>query len=292
MGKMSKVMEKSYHQENVEPPPRKQQSEVGDSGRGKGPAGAAEKKPAHSSAPFGRERWDRRLQLSAGTNSLFFESFRRLRASIMYPSSGKRPKTILVTSAAPHEGKGFVCANLGIALSQGMDNHVIMVDCDLRHPTLAGVFGVSGNTGLVDYLQEDVELSMLIRKTGQPKLSLIPGGHPPKNPAELLESSKMTSLISELAGRYSDRFVLFDSPPEIVASETGTLAKSIDGVVLVVRYGVSKKDHLKKFAEALGKDKILGVVFNGFPENSVGAFLEKKLGYGYGYGYYHYEYAK
>lgn len=290
MGKMSKVMEKSYDQENVEPSLRKQQSEVRDSPRGTAPGGAAETKTADSGSPFGRERWDRRLQLSAGTNSLFFESFRRLRASIMYPSSGQRPKTILVTSAAPHEGKGFVCANLGIALSQGIDSHVIMVDCDLRHPTLAGMFGVSGNTGLADYLREDVELSMLIRKTGQAKLSLIPGGHPPKNPAELLESSKMASLISELAGRYSDRFVLFDSPPEIVASETGTLAKSIDGVVLVVRYGVSKKEHVKKFVNALGKDKILGVVFNGFPENSLGAFLEKKLGYGY--GYYHYEYAK
>ncbi|MCF8026702.1 MAG: CpsD/CapB family tyrosine-protein kinase [Desulfobacteraceae bacterium] len=243
--------------------------------------------PANS---VSRQQWDLRLQIATDPNTAYFESFRRLRASILYPSSGNRPKTLLVTSAIPHEGKGFVCANLGIALSQGMENYAMMVDCDFRHPTLAGLFGLTNEAGLVDYLQEDVDLSMLIRKTGQPKLSLIPSGKPPKNPAELLESARMASLIDEVAGRYPDRLILFDSPPDLVASETSTLAKQVDGVVLVVRYGAAKKAHVKQFAETLGHDRIYGVVFNAFPENAVEAFLEKKLGYGYGYGsgYYHY----
>lgn len=249
---------------------------------------AAAPKTASAEVLTSRESWDRRLQISTDPNSVFFENFRRLRAAILYPESGQRPKTLLVTSTVPGEGKGFVCANLGLALSQGMEQHALMVDCDFRQPTLAPLFGLSNEAGLVDYLQDKADLSGLIRKTGQPKLSVLPSGRPPKNPAELLESARMLTLIQEMAERYPDRMVLFDSPPSIVASETGILAKHIDGVVLVVRHGTAKKAHVKQFTDTLGPEKIYGVVFNAFPENAVESFLEKKLGYGYGSGYYHY----
>jgi len=246
-----------------------------------------------SSAPSGREnagsqngwlthdRWDQRLQLSINPHSPFFESFRRLRTPILYPATGNPPKTILVTSIVPHEGKGFVCANLGIALAQGMEHHALMLDCDFRRPALAQLFGLPNDTGLVDHLQDNVDLSLLIRKTGQPKLSLIPSGKPPKNPSELLDSRKMVSLIDELADRYQDRIILFDSPPNIVASETNILAKHLDGVILVVRHGASKREHVKQFVDTIGPGKILGLVFNAYPENTMESFLDKKMGYGY-----------
>lgn len=227
------------------------------------------------------DRWDARLQLSINPNSPFFESFRRLRTPILYPASGNPPKTILVTSVVPHEGKGFICANLGIALAQGMEHHALMLDCDFRRPTLSQLFGLPNDTGLVDHLQDNIDLSLLIRKTGQPKLSLIPSGKPPRNPSELLDSSRMVALINELAGRYQDRIILFDSPPNIVASETSILAKHLDGIILVVRYGASKREHVKKFVDTIGPEKILGLVFNGYPENTMESFLDKKMGYGY-----------
>ncbi|MFW5908678.1 MAG: polysaccharide biosynthesis tyrosine autokinase [Desulfosalsimonas sp.] len=282
MGKLSKAFEKSAQAAAREAPRVKplsgfcRQAEAGKFGK----TAAVTQEPDPG---FSQERWDRRLQKSTDPRSLFFESFRRLRASILYPSSGSRPKTLLVTSAVPHEGKGFVCANLGVALARGMENHAMMVDCDLRHPSLAQLFGVSGDTGLVDYLQDNADLSLLIRKTGQPKLSLLPGGQAPANPAEMLESARMTGLINEMAQRYPDRIILFDSAPGVIASETATLAKQVDGVILVVRYGASAKEEVKRFADTLGQDKILGVVFNAYPENAVEAFLEKRLGYGYGY---------
>ena len=285
MGKFSKALEKSTHPAATEAskvhPVSGPRSESKTSGSEKVPPSLA------LETGLARERWDRRMQLSTGPNSLFFESFRRLRASILFPSSGPRPKTLLVTSTVPHEGKGFVCANLGVALSRGMENYAMMVDCDLRHPTLAGLFGISSPTGLSDYLQDEkADVSLLLRKTGQPKLSLFPSGVPPRNPSELLESSRMTDLIHEMADRYQDRVILFDSPPGVIASETSTLAQHVDGVFLVVRYGASKKEDVKRFVETLGHEKIHDVVFNAYPENAVESFLEKKMGYNY--GYYHY----
>jgi protein-tyrosine kinase len=232
-------------------------------------------------------RWDELLQLSTDPHSPFFERFRSLRAPILYPASGKQPKTILITSAVPNEGKGFVCANLGIALSQDLEHHALMVDCDLRRPSLAQLFGLTNDTGLVDHLQDNVDPSLLIRKTGQPKLSMIPSGKPPGNPSDLLGSGRMITFINELAERYHDRIILFDSPPNIVASETSILAKHLDGVILVVRHGVSKKEDVKKLVETIGQENILGVVYNAYPKNAINAILNKKMGYGYDNYYYY-----
>ncbi len=246
------------------------------------PASTAVNKPGATAALFSQDRWDQRLLLSTNPHSPFFETFRRLRTPILYPASGNLPKTILVTSVATHEGKGFVCANLGIALAQSMENYALMLDCDLRRPSLAQLFGLPNDAGLVDHLQDNIDLSLLIRKTGQAKLSLIPSGKPPRNPSELLDSSRMVALINELAERYQDRIILFDSPPNIIASETTTLAKHVDGVILVVRYGASKREQVKKFVDTIGPDKVLGLVFNAYPDNTMTAFLDKKMGYDFG----------
>ncbi|MCF8025623.1 MAG: CpsD/CapB family tyrosine-protein kinase [Desulfobacteraceae bacterium] len=282
MGKISKAFEKSANSSNSGV--RRQKSAQA-AGKQPPEENAPHEKPfaAYRDAETVKERWDRRLQLSTDSHSGYFESFRRLRASIVYPSSGKRPRTLLVTSAVPHEGKGFVCANLGVALSRGMEHHAMVVDCDFRHPTLAGLFGHSNESGLTDYLQDEVDLSLLIRKTGQAKLSLLPSGRPPKNPAEMLSSSRMAGLIDEMAERYPDRIVLFDSPPDVIASETSVLAQNIDGVILVIRYGTSRKEDVKRFVESLGREKIYAVVFNAFPENTIESYLDKKMGYGYRY---------
>lgn len=166
-------------------------------------------------------------------------------------------------------------------MAQGVGQHVLMVDCDLRRPSLAGLFGVENNNGLVDHLRDEVDLSELIRKTGQEKLSIIPAGNPPENPSELLESEKMNALVTEVVSRYPDRFVLFDSPPALAASETTVLAQHVDKVVLVVRWGGAGREQVKKLVEQLGREKIIGVVFNAFEMN----VLDKKMK---NEGYYNY----
>ncbi len=225
-------------------------------------------------------QWDDRLILATATTGPVAESIRALRTRILFPPSGRIPRSILVTSASPGEGKSFICANLGISLAQGVDNYCLLVDCDLRKPMQHNLFGLNNKAGLSDYLQHKRPLSELLVPSGVEKLSVLQAGPRSINPAELLGSAHMTSLVDELGKRYEDRIVLLDSPPLHAASETAVLAQHVDGVVLVVRYGASRREYVKALADAIGRDKILGVVFNAYRAN----MLDYKV-----FGYYEYQ---
>ncbi|WP_051305340.1 polysaccharide biosynthesis tyrosine autokinase [Desulfogranum mediterraneum] len=228
----------------------------------------------------GSGRWDERLLLSAATTGMVAESIRTLRTRILYPIMGTPPRTLLVTSASPGEGKSFICANLGISLAQGVDNYCVIVDSDLRRPSQHALFGLQNRQGIVDHLQQGVPVGELILKSGLDKLSILPAGPPPVNPAELSGSGSMISLVDELRSRYEDRFVLVDSPPLHAAAETAVLAQHVDGVVLVVRHGISRREHVRQLVETIGREKILGVVFNAYTTSA----LDSKV-----FGYYDYQ---
>ncbi|MGD9947431.1 MAG: CpsD/CapB family tyrosine-protein kinase [Desulfobulbus sp.] len=225
-------------------------------------------------------KWDDRLVLATATTGPVAESIRALRTRILFPSEGPVPRSILVTSAAPGEGKSFICANLAISLAQGMDNYCLLVDCDLRRPTQHDLFGLSNKAGLSDYLQHKRRISELLVPSGVDKLSILQAGPSSINPAELLTSTSMTGLVDEISKRYDDRIVLLDSPPLHAASETAVLAQHVDGVVLVVRYGRSRREYVKALADTIGRDKILGVVFNAYKAT----MLDYKV-----FGYYEYQ---
>ena len=228
--------------------------------------------------------WDERLVTAFGTASAVSEEFRRLRTHILHPpNGGPPPRTILVTSVLPQEGKTFVCGGLGVALAQGVKEHVLMIDCDLRRPFLATLFGQDNEQGLADHLGSGMELGGMIRKTGLGKLSLVPAGPPPTNPAELLGSEELVAMIREAKERYADRYILLDSPPLQQAAETAILARLVDGVVLVVREGRSRREAVARFVNNIGPEKIVGVVFNAYESN----LLERSLYGSYG-GAYHY----
>lgn len=228
--------------------------------------------------------WNERLFKAINEDASLPEIFKVLRSRILHPQNTKQSiKTVMVTSAVPKEGKSFITANLGISIAQGMDQHALLVDCDLRRPSLASLLGVSGNTGLVDHLRDDAPLPGLIIKTVIDKLSIIPSGRPPLNPAELLSSDKMMSLAGQLSHRYDDRIIILDSPPITVAAESSVLAGLVDAVVLVVREGVSTKNEIQKTIDAIGKDKILGMVYNAQTSNVFDKAYSKK------YDYYQYD---
>jgi exopolysaccharide/PEP-CTERM locus tyrosine autokinase len=254
-------------------------------GNQKHKSGSRNDMPRSSSYATGRV-WDERLVEAIENFPGVAESFRRLRARILHPAEGTPARSILVTSAAPAEGKSFVCANLGVVMAHGVGQHALLVDCDLRRPGLAHFFGLEHGVGLVDHLRDGTDLSGLIRQTGLDRLSLIPAGTPPENPSELLSSQGMSDLLKEVVNRYQDRFIILDSPPAQAASETAVLAQHVDKVVLVVKWGSSGREQVKKLVEQIGRDKILGVVFNAFEMN----ILDKRLqGEGY-YKYYSEEY--
>jgi capsular exopolysaccharide synthesis family protein len=215
--------------------------------------------------------WDEKLVAFSDPASALAENFRLLRTQVLYPPSGRPYKKILITSTEPGSGKSFVSANLGISIAQGLDQHALLVDCDLRRSRLASLFNCSATRGLVNYLRDNEDLGSLIVKTGMRKLSLIPSGPRPVNPAELLGSARVEAMIAELTSRYDDRFILFDTPPTQAASETAVLAKHVDGIILVVRWGGGARGPLKQLADSLGRDKIIGVVFNAYEANVLSA---------------------
>jgi len=258
--------------------------------RAKAPSPSAPTKPKKPASVQAREtikpdiqesgHWDERLVKATKISGAVAESIRTLRTRLLHPFRGDIPRKVLVTSATPGEGKSFICANLGISLAQGVDHYSLIVDCDLRKPAQHRLFGLSNERGLVDYLREGTDLSDLIIRSGVNKLSIIPAGPPPVNPAELLSSGAMITLVDELVHRYDDRIILLDSPPLQAASETAVLAQNVDGVILVVRWNASRREHVKALVDLIGRERIIGVVFNAYKAT----VLDSKV-----FGYYEYQ---
>jgi len=193
------------------------------------------------------------------------EQFRKLRSNILLPPGGNQPpKSILVTSATPGEGKSFISANLAVCIAQNIDDHVLLIDCDLRNPTIHSILGYDNVPGLSEYLTKGVSLSSLILKTAIDKLTILPGGAPPENPSELLSSEQMSLLIKEVGEKYKDRYILIDSPPANLTAETKAISKLVDGILFVVKYGSTSHKLVETLIKTAEKDKILGVVANRF----------------------------
>ncbi|MFO7713468.1 CpsD/CapB family tyrosine-protein kinase [Desulfosarcina sp.] len=193
------------------------------------------------------------------------EIFKILRNNILFPREGAPPPSIMVTSAVPGDGKSFVAANLAVSIAQGVEEHVLLMDCDMRRSSIHRSFGFDDRVpGLCEYLSKGVELSALLKKTVVDKLTILPGGSTPDNPSELLSSQAMKQLLEQAKNRYHDRFIIVDSPPPQLTAETTALAKYVDGIIIVVRAGKTPKDLVKNLAEKLGREKLLGVVLNGY----------------------------
>lgn len=130
------------------------------------------------------------------------EQFRMLRSRILFPLEGEPLRTIMVTSASQGEGKSFTAANLAISIADGINDHVLLIDCDIRNSSQQKLFGFGAVRGLSDYLRGRRELESILLKTSINKLTLLPGGKRPTNPAELLSSKRMSSLLVEVRERY------------------------------------------------------------------------------------------
>jgi capsular exopolysaccharide synthesis family protein len=222
-----------------------------------------EKAPARS---VGTVEIDPLLVTYHNPASVEAEIFKILRSNILFPkNSGPPPRTILVTSAIPGDGKSFVAANLAVSMAQGVEEHVMVMDCDLRRSTIHRRFGFHDDVpGLSDYLSGRQPLQSLLQKTAVDKLTLLPSGPPPQNPSELLSSPAMRELLVEVRDRYPDRYIILDSPPPQLTAETTALAQYVDGIILVVKYASTPKALLTELVEKLGKAKIIGVVMNSY----------------------------
>lgn len=209
-------------------------------------------------------KYSHKLVVVSEPESVDAENFKVLRGQVLFSRERKTPRVIMVTSTFPGEGKTFVSANLAVSIALGIDEHVLLVDCDLRRPSLHGLLGYSHSQGLHEYLTGTMRLEELIIRTNVEKLSFLPAGSIPSNPTELLSSSVMKEFLEEVRGRYQDRYIIIDSTPSQVTAETNVLANFVDGIILVVMFGKSPKKAVKSTAGNLPGDKILGIVLNGY----------------------------
>ena len=180
---------------------------------------------------------------------------------MLLSTAGSPPKTVLITSGQPGEGKTTTVVNTAISLAQ-LGASVLIIDCDLRKPAAHKVFGIDHAKGLSTYLSSEVEVDGLIHKLQIPNLSLLPCGPIPPNPAELISSERMKNLLQTLAGRYDH--VLIDSPPLIHVTDPVILSSLVDGVILVVHGGKSSRAVTQRARQELSSvgAKIFGVVLN------------------------------
>ena len=238
-------------------------------------APAAPSEPAKTGIPF--NRYAPSLVSIVNPGCVESEIFKALRAKILFPRASSPPKSILVTSAVPGEGKSFIASNLAINLAQNIENYVLLVDCDLRRPVIHKLFGFGTVEGLSENLSNGNRLSSLFLKTGIGNLTVLPSGKTPANPAELLSSAKMVALIEELKNRYDDRFLIIDSAPPIVAPETTAVAKYVDGIIVVIKSGSTTLHQAEELIDNLGREKIIGAVINRYDSRiSFGSYGYKK----------------
>jgi len=174
----------------------------------------------------------------------------------------KRPlKRVVVTSTIPEEGKSLTAANLALNQSRSRILKTLLVDGDLRRPSLASKFGLSRSLpGLVDCLGGEKQVQEVLCKLEGTNLWFLPAGLPPENPLELMQSGRVPELLDRL-GRYFD-WVIIDCPPVMPLADTAYWMKLSDGVLLVVREGVAEKKPLARVLESIDRSQLLGVVVN------------------------------
>lgn len=190
------------------------------------------------------------------------ESYRHLRTSLLLSSAGQPPKTILITSSQPSEGKTTTAINTAFMLAQ-TGAEVLIVDCDLRRPRLHAHFDVPNSRGLTNWLSGDTDIEGLLQSyEKQANLKLLTSGPVPPNPAELLGSDEMRKLLGTLGERFSH--IIIDSPPVISFTDASILSTMADGVVLVVHGGKSSRAVVRRAKQQLLDvgAHLFGVVLN------------------------------
>ena len=188
---------------------------------------------------------------------------------------------IMITSALPGEGKTFSAANLAVSIAMELDNTVMLVDADVARPTLLSKMGLPPAKGLLDVLVDDsISLSQVLLRTNIEKLTILPSGTQHPRATELLASDAMVRLLEDMSNRYSDRIIIFDSPPLLVTTEARTLASHMGQVVIVVKSEGTTHSDVKHALAAIEGCPVRLMLLN-----QARSSTNDEYGYGYAYGY-------
>lgn len=199
------------------------------------------------------------------------EAYKALRTNINFSLPDTDSKVIGFTSSDRSEGKSSTAVNTAISLAQ-IGKRVILVDCDMRRPSVASKLGVKGRPGLSDLLVGAASLTDCMRKTGEPTLDVMVAGSIPPDPTGLLESKQIGALIEKMRDHYD--YVVIDLPPINTVTDAAILAKHIDGFLLVVRHNSTEFRQVEEMLKLMGlaDAKILGFVYNDAPISDKGNY--------------------
>ncbi len=213
------------------------------------------------------------------------DQFRVIKRPLLQNASGKgasRPahgNLIMITSALPGEGKTFTALNLAMSIAAEVDHTVMLVDADVARPAVMQALGLAEGQGLLDLIDGTAQMHEVLLRTNIDKLTILPSGTPHQRATEMLASEGMRRLLDDMASRYSDRIIIFDSPPLLLTTESRVLATHMGQIVVVVQAGRTKQSDVRDALDAIETCPIRMMLLN-----QVRSEPEPVYGYGYGYG--------
>ena len=229
------------------------------------------------------------LLVPSQSRNLLANEFRVIKRPLIANAMGKgstpipNGNLIMVTSALPGEGKSFTAVNLAISIAMELDNTVMLVDADVARPSILNMVGLPPAEGLLDVVKENsLDISRVLLHTNIEKLSILPSGTPHPRATELLASDAMIRLLDDMAKRYPDRIIVFDSPPLILTTEARALATHMGQIVVVVQSGETTQAAVKEAVSTIESCPIKMMVLNQATQSA-----SDRYGYGYAYGYGH-----
>ena len=227
------------------------------------------------------------LLVPYATRSQLADEFRVIKRPLIANAMGRgaapiaNGNLIMVTSALPGEGKSFSAINLAISIAMELDNTVMLVDADVARPSVLNMLGLAPAPGLLDVLvKNSVDISGVLMRTNIEKLSILPSGTQHPRATELLASDAMVRLLDDMASRYSDRIIIFDSPPLLLTTESRAIATHMGQIVIVVNAGNTAQAAVMQAVSTLDACPVKMLVLNQARQAAGDSY-----GYGYGYGY-------
>lgn len=208
------------------------------------------------------------------------EQIRKIRTFIFHAPTWSDKKIFMVTSSLPSEGKSLISANLAISIARGEDKNVILLECDLRRPSLYKLFRYQPSSGVADILQGKKTLDECLIKTPVERLELLHATkEPPSNPSELLESKNMALLFEEIKERFPESYIIVDTPPIQATVDPKVISKYVDGVIFVVKYRYTRQVDYKASITVLPREKIVGTVLNAVDAMPATMYKYRKYNY-------------
>jgi capsular exopolysaccharide synthesis family protein len=209
--------------------------------------------------------WAHRLAISPNANPMLVEQFRRLAATLFNAQTAGTMKVIMVTSPWAGDGKTMTSLNLSLVLSESYRRKVLLIDADLRRPSISNLSRITPSCGLSDGLKSKGDQKLSVIKISE-NLTLLPAGRPDPDPMSSLTSTRMRRIIEEASKRFD--WVILDAPPVGPVADANLLAEMTDAVLLVIRAGKTQYAAVQRAIDSIGRDRIVGVVLNGVDETN------------------------